>query len=115
MRMEDLKQNKPTRLWRERLAEADDLFSDENIIPSELALDAFIDSLAALGEAPPEDGILAQVRDIVQAFNELNDEHGYFIDTMEREELCTFIAGAAQRAGLKVPEGIDITKEWREW
>ncbi len=115
MRLEDLKQNKPTRLWRERLAEADDLFSDENIIPSELALDAFIDRLTALGEAPPEDEIMAVVADIVQAFNELNDEHDYFIETMEREELCGFIAGAAQMAGLKVPEGVDITEEWREW
>lgn len=115
MRLEELKKKKPTQEWKERISEEDDIFSDENIIPSEEALDAYIDCLAGLGAAPAQEEIMACVAEVVLNFNELNDEHYYFIETMEREELWAYIDRAARAAGLKAPEGADITEEWREW
>ncbi len=53
------------------------------------------------------------VKEVVLKINELNDEHDYFIETMEREDLYEFIDTAARIAGLESEE--DITEEWREW
>ena len=52
---------------------------------------------------------------MVVAFNEMNEANGYFIETMEREELADFIDKAARLAGLDIQEDEDITEEWREW
>ena len=52
------------------------------------------------------------VKEVVLNINELNDEHDYFIETMEREDLYEFI-DTARIAGLESEE--DITEEWREW
>lgn len=53
------------------------------------------------------------VKEVVIKLNELNIEHDYFIETMEREDLYEFIDIAARIAGLESEE--DITEEWREW
>jgi hypothetical protein len=53
------------------------------------------------------------VKEVVININELNDEHDYFIETTEREDLYEFIDTAARLAGLESEE--DITEEWREW
>ncbi len=45
----------------------------------------------------------------------MNEENGYFIETMEREELVDFIDKAAKLAELVIEEDQDITEEWREW
>ncbi|WP_200792858.1 hypothetical protein [Bacillus massilinigeriensis] len=43
----------------------------------------------------------------------INEDNDFFIETMEREELCEFIIVAARISGLQT-DG-DITEEWREW
>ena len=58
---------------------------------------------------------LKSVEEVVVAFNEMNENHDYFIETMEREELADFIHQAARLAGLDIHEEEDITEEWREW
>lgn len=45
----------------------------------------------------------------------MNEANGYFIETMEREELADFIDKSAKLAGLDIQEDEDITEEWREW
>ncbi len=66
-----------------------------------------------MGENPTEVKIMQVVKEVVVNINELNDEHDYFIETMEREDLYEFIDTAARIAGLESEE--DITEEWREW
>lgn len=66
-----------------------------------------------MGENPTEVEIMQVVKEVVVNINELNDEHDYFIETMEREDFYEFIDTAARIAGLESEE--DITEEWREW
>ncbi|MCM3575457.1 hypothetical protein M3172_19840 [Mesobacillus subterraneus] len=102
----------PTVLWRERMEEGDDMFSEEAIVASEKALQKYVSSLKTL-KTPTEKAILKKVKEVVIEFNKLNEEFDYFIETLEREELCEFIEEKAQEAGLEPDE--DITEEWREW
>jgi hypothetical protein len=102
----------PTVLWGERMQEGDDMFTEEAIAASEKALHDYISSLKSLKNAT-EKAILKRVKAVVTEFNSLNEKYDYFIETLEREELCEFIEEKAQEAGLE-PED-DITEEWREW
>lgn len=102
----------PTALWRERLEEGDDLFTEEAIVASEKALQQFVDGLKAL-DNPTDEEIMEKVEEVVTEFNRLNEEYDYFIETMEREELYEFIDEKAREAGLESDE--DVTEEWREW
>jgi hypothetical protein len=102
----------PTVLWRARMDEGDDLFTEEAIVASEKALQQYVSSLNSM-KAPTEKAILKKVKEVITEFNRLNKEFDYFIETLEREELYEFIDEKAQEAGLE-PDG-DITEEWREW
>ncbi|MVX67092.1 hypothetical protein GKZ28_25915 [Clostridium chromiireducens] len=115
MGLEDLKNEKPTQKWRERMLEDDGIFSEENISASEEALDNFINSLIGLGDTPSQDEIMDCIEEVVLKYNELNEEYDYFIETMEREELWEFIDKSARIAGLKIDKDMDVTEEWREW
>lgn len=113
MTFEELTKNKPTVDWKQRMDEDDDLFTDENINATNEVLDTYINNLKELGNNLTEEEILECVKKVVISLNELNDNYDYFIETMEREELCEFIIEAASIAGLESEE--DITEEWREW
>lgn len=111
--LEELTKNKPTVEWKQRMDEDDDLFTDENIAATNEVLNSYTNSLKKLGANTTEEDILECVKEVVIKFNELNDKYDYFIETMEREELCDFIIEAARIAGFESEE--DITEEWREW
>lgn len=113
MIFEELSKNKPTVEWKQRMDEGDDLFTDENINATNEVLNSYINSLKKLGDNTTEEDILEGVKEVVINLNELNEEYDYFIETMEREELCDFIIEAARIAGFESEE--DITEEWREW
>ncbi|KON85772.1 hypothetical protein AF332_02345 [Sporosarcina globispora] len=113
MAYEELTKNKPTVEWKQRMDEDDDLFTDENINATNKVLDSYINNLQKLGDMPTEEDILKYVKEVVIRLNEINDQYDYFIETMEREELCEFIIEATSIAGLESEE--DITEEWREW
>ncbi len=104
---------KPTNEWTKRMTDGDDLFNPENIEATIKFLDSYINNLIKLGVKPKKKEIMKFVKDVVISLNELNDKYDYFIETMEREELCEFIIEAANIAGLESDE--DITEEWREW
>lgn len=112
MTFEELMKNKPTVEWKERM-ENDDLFTVDNINETNTVLDSYINNLKNLGDQQNEENILMCVEEVVIKLNELNDKYDYFIETMEREELCEFIINASHTAGLESEE--DITEEWREW
>jgi hypothetical protein len=113
MTFEELTKNNPTVEWKQRMDEDDDLFTDENINATNEVLNSYINSLKKLGDNTTEEDILECVKEVVINLNELNEKYDYFIETMEREELCDFIIEATSIAGFESEE--DITEEWREW
>ncbi|MFK7679865.1 hypothetical protein [Priestia megaterium] len=110
--MQDLKNNKPTVAWQQRM-EDDEIFTVENIKATDEILDTYMNRLKDSVDKMSEQDILEYVKEIVIGLNELNEQFDYFIETLEREELCEFIIKAANAAGLETEE--DITEEWREW
>jgi hypothetical protein len=110
--MEELKNNKPTAAWQQRM-EDDEIFTVENIKATDEILDIYMNKLEGSVDKMSEQDILEYVQEIVIGLNELNEQFDYFIETLEREELCEFIIKAANAAGLETEE--DITEEWREW
>jgi hypothetical protein len=118
MSLKFLLNEKPTKLWKDRMIEfGDDLFTEERLELCDKALDSFINRLETIDPDSDErnEEIMNCVEEIVIAFNELNDENDYFIETMEREELAEFIDNAAKTVGLEVQDGLDITEKWRDW
>jgi hypothetical protein len=113
MDLANFKNEKPTKRWNECMIEGDDIFAEENIMESEKALDIFIDELISLGNSPGEHQIIRCVEKVVLKFNELNENYDYYIETLEREELCEFIDKAVKAVGLNAD--YDITEEWRDW
>lgn len=110
--MQDLKNNKPTAAWQQRM-EDDEIFTAENIKATDEILETYMNRLKGSVDKMSEQDILEYVQEIVIGLNELNEQFDYFIETLEREELCEFIIKAANAAGLETEE--DITEEWREW
>ncbi|GKU85057.1 hypothetical protein [Niallia sp. NCCP-28] len=104
---------KPTDAWQERMEEGEDLFTPENIQAANEVLDRFIQQLKSLGEDSSEQRIIECVKNVVLQLNEINETYEFFIETMEREELCEFIEAAVGVAGGNWEE--DMTEEWREW
>ena|ERR1700742_823392 len=107
--MDTITTPRPTIYWREQLDEGSDFFTDEAIRKSDQLLDTYLQSLNI---AKDESAIWKAIEDVVKAFDELNIEHDYFIETMEREDLAEYIQKAAEAAGLFY-DG-DVTEEWRE-
>ncbi|MGG0340632.1 hypothetical protein ABEY50_11315 [Priestia megaterium] len=110
--MQDLKNNKPTAAWQQRM-EDDEIFTAENIKATDEILETYMNRLKGSVDKMSEQDILKYVKEVVIGLNELNEQFDYFIETLEREELCEFIIKAANAAGLETEE--DITEEWREW
>ena len=110
--MEELKNNKLTAAWQQRM-ENDEIFTAENIKATDEILDTYMNRLEGSLDKMSEQDILEYVQEVVIGLNELNEQFDYFIETIEREELCEFIIKAANAAGLETEE--DITEEWREW
>lgn len=116
MTLQNLYNEKPTKLWNERMIEyGDELFTEERLLMSDKVLDKFINQLILLQDTKDPESILKAVEEVVIKFNEMNEEYDYFIETMEREELADFINKAARLAGLEIEEDQDITEDWREW
>ncbi len=105
-------QPKPTQEWRMRMDDGDDQFTEENIMATETVLQDYRVVLSNLNN-PSEKEIIKTVKKTVLRINALNEKYDFFIETMEREELCDFLLENAQQAGLETDE--DVTEEWREW
>lgn len=102
----------PTKEWKMRMDDGDDLFTEQNIAATETVLQDYVDGLSLLQE-PSDEEIIEKVKGTVLRLNALNEKYDFFIETLEREELHDFIMEKAQQAGLETEE--DITEEWREW
>lgn len=58
--------------------------------------------------------IYNSVKKLVLALNKLNLKHDLRIETLEREELATFINDVVRATGLDAGN-VDLTEAWREW
>lgn len=77
---------------------------------------AFFDaanSLLELGSRPMRRDVRKIIRKCVERLNEIDANHGPFIATLEREELCEELASLAEAAG--VPDADEWVDDWREW
>lgn len=108
----EMKEQNPTKRWEKSMEEGDELFTEENIMETRKVLGTYIDSLVSL-KKPQEKEVVGSIKKIILELNAINEKYDYFIETMEREELCEFILEAANKVGYKAEE--DITEEWREW
>lgn len=104
---------RPTVRWMECMAEGDEMFTPGVIRASDKALDTFLADLAGLGAQATRESALPAVEQVVKRFNELNLKHDYYVETMEREELCAWIDAALAAVGVTYDD--DVTEEWRDW
>ena len=109
-----LNREKPTLLWDERRLAGDELFTEISLKASNLALDSFLDKIKTATAERKANKITTAIKEIVIAFNKLNEKYQH-VDTMEREELCSFIDLAVRTSGFEIEEGEDLTEEWRAW
>lgn len=74
----------------------------------------YLEALAEM-EEPSDDAIMEQVKTLVLALNDLNEQTNYgLIETEAREAIWEVIQTSAVDCGLK-EYGDDITEEWRDW
>jgi hypothetical protein len=69
--------------------------------------------LESLGEKPDRDSARAVLRDCILAFNRLDEENGHWIETVEREDICSHFYELAHLAGFD--DEPDLGDEWRDW
>ena len=89
-------------------------YTREDVEKCQELLYSYLEALAAL-ECPTDAAIMEQVKILVLALNDLNEETGYgLIETEAREAIWEVIQTSAVDCGLQnVPE--DVTEAWREW
>ncbi len=109
----ELQENKPTHEWKAVANKGGWHYSPSVLQETDNILDAYIVSLAKDKAIKKIDNTLEYVETAVVALNELSRDNGYFIETMEREQLADFIQGSALRVGFSYKG--DITERWREW
>lgn len=74
----------------------------------------YLEALAEM-EEPSDEAIMAQVKTLVLALNDLNEQTNYgLIETEAREAIWEVIQTSAVDCGLKAYDD-DITEQWREW
>jgi hypothetical protein len=106
----------PTIAWRRRMAVGDTSFTDAGIDQASAALRAFLTTVAGAAKEKNAATIHGAVKRVVRALNGLNGKAGGgLIETMEREELCTFIHDVVRATGFEVPGRLDLTEQWRAW
>lgn len=98
--------------WEEEEDEGE--YTREDVEKCQALIEGYLETLAAM-EHPTDDAILEQVKILVLALNDLNEETGYrLIETDAREAIWEVVQTSAEDCGLQdAPE--DVTEEWREW
>jgi hypothetical protein len=69
--------------------------------------------LESLGPNPDREAARAVLRDCILAFNRLDEENDHWIETVEREEICSHFSALARIAGFG--DEPELADEWREW
>ncbi len=72
-----------------------------------------IDAIIASGPGAAEATVLEVLRGCIASLNALDIQHGGFIETLEREDLCEAFEEIVHASGLGHHE--NLADEWREW
>ena len=104
----------PIPQWRQRMAEGDDMFSEESITAVETALTEYIQTLCEAVRKKNATTVYNSMGKLVKTINKINNKYG-LIETMEREELCEWLNTLIRKTGLDLKDNVDITDEYREW
>lgn len=105
----------PTNLWKQRKKEGDEYFTDEGINSVESLMIEYLKTLVDYTLKKKATNIYNSVKKVVLSLNKINKKNNYFIETMEREELCEFINIAVRQTGIQINSELDLTEEWRDW
>lgn len=108
-------QKLPTFEWEKRRKKGDQEFNKVKINLIETLLKNYIDTLSKLTKDKKAVPIYNSIKKVVLAINKINKQNDYFIETMEREELCLFINDIIRTTGLEFETNLDLTEKWREW
>ena len=100
--------------WRQRMAEGDDMFSEESITAVETALTEYVQTLCEAVQKKNATTVYNSMGKLVKKLNKINNKYG-LIETMEREELCEWMNIIIRKTGLELEDNVDITDEYREW
>ena len=100
--------------WRQRMAQGDDMFSEESITAVETALTEYVQTLCEAIQKKNATTVYNSMGKLVKKLNKINDKYG-LIETMEREELCEWLNTLIRKTGLELADNVDITDEYREW
>jgi predicted DNA-binding protein YlxM (UPF0122 family) len=111
----ELRRVYPTFEWQKRLNQGDTVFNNANIEYTSKILSEFIDDLTVAVSKISSRSVYSATKKAIKSLNTTNKKLDYFIDTLEREELCNFINKAILATGFELKKGHDITEEWREW
>ena len=104
----------PIAQWRQRMAEGDDMFSEESITAVETVLTEYVQRLCEAVHKKNATTVYNSMGKLVKKLNKINDKYG-LIETMEREELCEWMNIIIRKTGLELEDNVDITDEYREW
>lgn len=104
----------PIAQWRQRMAEGDDMFSEESITAVEKALTEYMQTLCEAMQKKNATTVYNSMGKLVKKINKINDKYG-LIETMEREELCEWLNTLIRKTGFELADNVDITDEYREW
>lgn len=104
----------PITQWRKRMAQGDDMFSEESITAVETALIEYVQTLCEAIQKKNATTVYNSMGKLVKPLNKINDKYG-LIETIEREELCDWLNTLIRKTGLELADNVDITDEYREW
>ncbi len=110
-----LKEHLPTLRWKQSMLDGDSCFSEKSIASSEAVFNLFIDNLIAASNKADASKIYSAVKKAINAFNKLQNNHCNFIESNEREQIIEFIEKAVKLTGFEIQDGLDLTKDIRQW
>lgn len=95
-------------------------FRDPYLRGIEEGLDAFFKDVIDSSEAEDMAALVTATRVFVELVNAVNTETEQalgepMIETLERDELASFISDVFKATGAKIEESDDVTLPWREW
>ena len=104
----------PIPQWRKRMAEGDDMFSEESIAVVETTLTDYVQTLCDTVQKKNAATVYNSVGKLVRTINKINDKYG-LIETLERDELGEWINILVRKTGIILDDNMDVTEEYREW
>lgn len=105
----------PTVLWENRMKSGDSQITASALEDSREIFVAFIAGVCKATKTRNAKSIYAAVKKATKAFNKVARQHPGFIETLEREEIVSFLIETVQLTGFQIDPTFDLTEEYRSW